>query len=581
MINKILPRNLTARAAYNVPGNPPSTRPESGVSNCYPGLEYDHRNLDRRFFPGLIFEFVSQSDATTPEAAKQGALLRAVDAADARAAALPGGEAVASALIRQLQGTDGDALQANGARWYLASIKQTKDTIVLEEEGVPFDGLTVWRLVRTLRPGAVTVRLKRRDRTDVAEIEVVGWRRRYTDPDNGAISAAYAPGELTQSLCSPWMHDFRDCGCTYWASNHPDIVLAEVRLDEAPLPSGSPDEAVRGDTQIDWLRADRNFAAASAVGPRGEFATQMSHFEINRRWQDLAIVLEGREIGDIYVPRSRSVDNARPYATPTELRDQLQILASLEHLVALLYLYARYSILTPTEVAGRKGELPTLSEDVAFARHVLLDVALGEMQHLRWVNQILWQLFEAQLVPGWDNYEPAVTRPSRVIPAAARFPETPAVLAPLTPQTQTLFIAIEEPSSFIDGRYARATATLLRASYPPHLRDLASTIARDGEQHYLRFRDMQTVLSAYSADTYLRPIVPGAPHDPAVKAALDTYTSIIRDLFAGYRRGDPMNMKTLVAARAAMFALDQQAEDLAKRNIGVPFLALFATGALA
>ena len=66
MINKILPRNLTARAAYNVPGNPPSTRPESGVANCYPGLEYDHRNLDRRFFPGLVFEFVSQGDATAP-----------------------------------------------------------------------------------------------------------------------------------------------------------------------------------------------------------------------------------------------------------------------------------------------------------------------------------------------------------------------------------------------------------------------------------------------------------------------------------------------------------------------------------
>src|SRR3712207_3595933 len=54
---KIFPRNLTARADYVVPGNPANTRPESGVDNCYPGLEFDQRNLDEAFLPGLVFEF--------------------------------------------------------------------------------------------------------------------------------------------------------------------------------------------------------------------------------------------------------------------------------------------------------------------------------------------------------------------------------------------------------------------------------------------------------------------------------------------------------------------------------------------
>jgi len=71
-------------------------------------------------------------------------------------------DAVVTALVRQLQGDDGGALSASDARWYLASIRQTKDTIVLEEAGRPFDGLTVWRLVRTLRPGPVTLKLTRR-----------------------------------------------------------------------------------------------------------------------------------------------------------------------------------------------------------------------------------------------------------------------------------------------------------------------------------------------------------------------------------------------------------------------------------
>ena len=52
--DKIFPRNLTARAALaarKVLGNPVTTMLESGVGNCFPGLEFDVRVLDNRFFP--------------------------------------------------------------------------------------------------------------------------------------------------------------------------------------------------------------------------------------------------------------------------------------------------------------------------------------------------------------------------------------------------------------------------------------------------------------------------------------------------------------------------------------------------
>ena len=52
-----MPRNLTANADYVVTGNPSISRPESGVGNTWPGLEYDDCTLERRFFPGLYFEF--------------------------------------------------------------------------------------------------------------------------------------------------------------------------------------------------------------------------------------------------------------------------------------------------------------------------------------------------------------------------------------------------------------------------------------------------------------------------------------------------------------------------------------------
>src|SRR3954470_21284166 len=58
---KLVPRNVAAlrrsQSASDgiapVSGNPVSTRLESGVGNCFPGLECDLRNLERRFFPFL------------------------------------------------------------------------------------------------------------------------------------------------------------------------------------------------------------------------------------------------------------------------------------------------------------------------------------------------------------------------------------------------------------------------------------------------------------------------------------------------------------------------------------------------
>jgi hypothetical protein len=65
---KIFPRNLTARAGYIVTGNPTNSRPEAGVDNCFPGLEFDQRNLDQRFFPGLVFYYHRADGARLIEA---------------------------------------------------------------------------------------------------------------------------------------------------------------------------------------------------------------------------------------------------------------------------------------------------------------------------------------------------------------------------------------------------------------------------------------------------------------------------------------------------------------------------------
>ena len=49
----IEPRNLTAQLHHRAAGNPPSTLPDSAISNCFPGLEFDFRNVWRRVFEGI------------------------------------------------------------------------------------------------------------------------------------------------------------------------------------------------------------------------------------------------------------------------------------------------------------------------------------------------------------------------------------------------------------------------------------------------------------------------------------------------------------------------------------------------
>src|SRR6185436_811570 len=58
--------------------------------------------------------------------------------------------------------------------------------------------------------------------------------RGFFAPGTAVINRDIAgPGDLTQSLCSPWQNDYRECGCYYWAASRPDYVNVE------PGPNGT------------------------------------------------------------------------------------------------------------------------------------------------------------------------------------------------------------------------------------------------------------------------------------------------------------------------------------------------------
>ena len=118
---KLLPRNVAAlrqgqdphAAPRVIAGNPMSTRLESGIGNCFPGLECDLRNLERRFFPCLevdisdnLIKIVSVDLEALPAAVRARQLKRTAAAQLRRiAAGLKSGE---SFTLRKVRGTFGN-----------------------------------------------------------------------------------------------------------------------------------------------------------------------------------------------------------------------------------------------------------------------------------------------------------------------------------------------------------------------------------------------------------------------------------------------------------------------------------------
>ena len=407
------------------------------------------------------------------------------------------------------------------------------------------------RLRETRQTGQPQRRWRRRQRL------LTHYRRSYIDDKTGVISAAYQPGELTQSLCSPWMHDFRDCACDYWASNHPDIVLAGEQFPlSSNLAAANPDAATR---PLDWLRADRNSQVAASASRAVNEAYRLRHYQINTEWRSLAFVLEGREIDALYIPGVEMT--AVPFGSAEQLADDLVTLCGLEHVVMLEYLYAYYSLRQPSDFTDMRAD------DITFVRHELLAVIVSEMRHLRWANQLLWTLAKRGLIA----HRPPVLTPGATVPTTNG--QRPRALRPLEPNVLADFVAVERPSGTLDGEYARVVATLANG-YPDTMLQLARQIVAEGVEHYSRFSEIAKVLGSWSAPAnapapWLRALAKATPKQAS--AALAAYSGILDHLAVAYQRGDAEDARQIIEARTAMMRLDAEAEKLAKTGLGVPF----------
>jgi hypothetical protein len=403
-------------------------------------------------------------------------------------------------------------------------------------------------------------------------VVLTGYRRPYVN-SAGVIDLAFRAGELTESMCNPWQHDFRDCGCHYWAANHPDVVFAETAPGRA-LADGQSTDAQRANTLLDWIRDDHSRAGGAAAADN-VFANrpyEIDHFEINRHWERLRFVIEGREIEGSYA--RGDADVARPYASTAEMIDEIEhVLAPMEMTLALEYLYAMLSVRSPDEVP--RDRWPTMRDDVTFIRRIVMLVAVGEMTHLRWANQLLWELYRCGLFPAGRTYRP-ILEPGRRVPSS-RKGWRPRSLRAMTADTVRRFVIGERPGGPLDSAYARCTATLEQPEYPRHLYELAVRIDTDGMDHYGKFQDIARVIDEYGgADPrhpYLRELRLGTPDE--TRQALAEYEAIVRSLQKAYAaEADgklPLAQASINDARAAMDRLLAAGEQLASRGIGIPF----------
>lgn len=572
---KIFPRNLTARAEHVVRGNPASSRPESGVQNCFPGLELDLRNIEQVFLGGMVFEF-HRND---------GAMLVRVD------------EPITGITNKELEDRPLYLWAMYGRSKPEEEIAQAPLSLWgFQGQG----GLDVWAKVHDLLPGRVAVLLGptpgfsntidrrvaspllqaaydageqageanveqtiRRDSDNQIEYMVVSQHRaEYVDADGVLAPDLFPPGELTKSLCAPWIYDFRDCVCFYWASNKPDIVDSED-----------------GKTSfVNYLRQteDRTDSPPQDVKTYGGRRNlELNYREmINGWWEQLPVVLNDRESTAFSVTPTPTFEE---YLTRDQVIAELTYLATVEHALIIEYLYAVYS--TKASRLRPESDADEDTRTIFAAANEVFHVAIDEMRHFRWVNEVL-KLMGAP--PSVDRAtvigKPPTKDSGRKMNMSEKFIERPFSLNPLTRETQQWFINVEAPSQVanqdLDGMYV---AILESINFQPELfpqrakiLPIIKLIIDEGEGHYERFTGIKESLDAFEEFAYLRDLKtsPVSPRQQKLLDVCDAYYHSIEEVIQiTFSIGDRSGGLLVKAAVRSMENLHEASHLLASQGV--------------
>jgi hypothetical protein len=268
-MKKINPKNLTAQLHYRAAGNPPSSLPDSAISNCFPGLEFDFRNIWRRLFEGIELH---EADNYVVKA--EGELHR-----------LEGHRLVRVAGINTMKQAIGPQMPGGAARVLTTQFSpdgawtmewsNSMATILHEFAGKkvactftknPAE-LPVW--VPEDPSAETSVEL---ETLDLAVRPLFAWSDAAQERMAVIDETMAKAGELTESLCSPWQNDYRECACYYWAASRPDYV--NVEPDDQGLSQGNM-----------WFAIDRE--PRQYIPDNGRDTRLFSYADLFKDWQGL------------------------------------------------------------------------------------------------------------------------------------------------------------------------------------------------------------------------------------------------------------------------------------------------------
>jgi hypothetical protein len=280
------PGNLTAIGAqltYRGGGNPPVSHPASAISNCFPGLEFDFRNVWRRLFKGIVLT-EHNNYVVEVEDSRLGGLLHC------RLLAIDGQPVMTVAQGPAFPGDDDEKLPVEGNPEAVAFMewsnsfarfqdKQGQTVSCVFTAGPPPKGIEIaWTKADGASQRVQTVDLEMRRIFDVEQM-AGGPRQR------AVLTRELAkPGEFTQGLCSPWQNDYRECACYYWAASRPDYVNVE------PGPDGASQGAM-------WMQKEHKAPYIPDSGGGGTEHDQrlISYDDLFSAWErHLRFVIAGR-----------------------------------------------------------------------------------------------------------------------------------------------------------------------------------------------------------------------------------------------------------------------------------------------
>jgi hypothetical protein len=261
--------NLKAQLQYRGKGNPFAVLPRTAISNCFPGLEFDFRNLWRRAFKEITL--IENNNYVIAASSKRFAHL-----VGHRLVAIDGKPTMVSTSGPIRPGAASEPLKTadnpNGASFMewsnsLADVLQKKGQKVTCHF--------------TKLPSSKQVVVEAKDLRSKKYITEQLTVNHIFEGDSAALTdEILQPGELTQGLCAPWQNDYRECACYYWAASRPDYVNVE------PGENGLS----KGDN---WLSKKRS----GTYIPDNRVDTRLvSYDDLFRNWEgELNFILKGND----------------------------------------------------------------------------------------------------------------------------------------------------------------------------------------------------------------------------------------------------------------------------------------------